>query len=270
VDDDGRKVTFVDYDGMFVPAFAGQPAPELGHPNYQHPGRTGNIFDASLDDFSYLSIQVSLQALSLDASLIGFCDDSLLFKRSDYVNPATSAAFARLELLSGCLSDLDRDVMEMKRLLSETPRETVVVTQPSRTTPPEPVSATGAWYATASRQATTSGGQSVVYPTLAPLTAPPRVTLAAIATTPPSDPSWLQKVFRRRALAEEAALRDLSDSTASLEWYLSEMVTIPAGEFLRGDEKDRIYLSEYRIGRTPVTVGMWFEYCVATKQPMPQ
>src|SRR5208337_1298306 len=41
----------VDYDGMFVPAFAGKPAPEIGLPSYQHPRRRLADYGVGLDRF---------------------------------------------------------------------------------------------------------------------------------------------------------------------------------------------------------------------------
>ena len=32
-------IKLIDYDGMFVPALAGKPSGEVGHPAYQHPQR---------------------------------------------------------------------------------------------------------------------------------------------------------------------------------------------------------------------------------------
>ena len=38
----GGKIRLVDYDGMYVPALDGLRSNETGHPNYQHPHRTGS------------------------------------------------------------------------------------------------------------------------------------------------------------------------------------------------------------------------------------
>jgi len=51
VDFDG-SLTLVDYDGVFVPAMDGQPARELGTPEYRHPARTINEFDEHIDDYA--------------------------------------------------------------------------------------------------------------------------------------------------------------------------------------------------------------------------
>ena len=39
----------VDYDGMFVPAYAGRTAPEIGLPSYQHPRRGAGDYGIGLD-----------------------------------------------------------------------------------------------------------------------------------------------------------------------------------------------------------------------------
>ena len=63
VREDGTLV-LVDYDGMYVPAMKGQKARELGSPDFRHPLRSENDFDEHIDDFSFVSILVSLIAIS--------------------------------------------------------------------------------------------------------------------------------------------------------------------------------------------------------------
>ncbi len=63
----------------------------------------------------------------------------------------------------------------------------------------------------------------------------------------------------------------------TLAEYKEQMVTILEGEFYRGENggredmkpAHRVYLAEYRIGKTDVTVAMFEEYCQATKRAMP-
>ncbi len=90
----------VDYDGMFVPTLAGHPASELGHPNYQHPARSGSHFGPFLDNFSVWVIRNSLMAI-IDSPEIWHkvCggDECLLFRRADYANPLQSPTFSYLE-----------------------------------------------------------------------------------------------------------------------------------------------------------------------------
>ncbi|HLJ68966.1 MAG TPA: hypothetical protein VKX16_16560, partial [Chloroflexota bacterium] len=88
------ELRLVDYDGMFVPALDGRTSHEIGHPNYQHPSRSGSDFGAHLDRFSAWVIYLSLQALSRDPSLwqrTGAGDECLLFRRADFERPQASA-----------------------------------------------------------------------------------------------------------------------------------------------------------------------------------
>lgn len=90
----------VDYDGMFVPGMEGLFSNELGHSNYQHPGRQPSDFGPALDNFSAWVIYVSLEAIAVDSSLyskLGGGADCLLFRRDDFVRPEQSRAFAELE-----------------------------------------------------------------------------------------------------------------------------------------------------------------------------
>jgi len=82
---DGSLV-LVDYDGMYVPAMKGKKAIELGSPNFRHPQRTEKDFDEYIDDFSIVSILLSLKAISLAPTLfIQFVTgDKLLFEEKDY------------------------------------------------------------------------------------------------------------------------------------------------------------------------------------------
>lgn len=101
VSDDGRRVTLVDYDGVFVPALAGAPSPELGHPNYQHPARHPEQYAVGLDRFAHLVIQTALLALVRDPTLWRQFSDGecVLFKKADLQNPPRSAVFAAVGAL---------------------------------------------------------------------------------------------------------------------------------------------------------------------------
>ncbi|MBO7417914.1 MAG: leucine-rich repeat protein [Bacteroidaceae bacterium] len=85
VKDDGTLV-LVDYDGMYVPAMKGQKARELGSPGFRHPSRTEKDFDEHIDDFSLVSILLSLKAISLQPDLLEKygANDRLLFSEKNY------------------------------------------------------------------------------------------------------------------------------------------------------------------------------------------
>ena len=87
VREDGTLV-LVDYDGMYVPAMMGQKARELGSPDFRHPLRTENEFDARIDDFPIMSILISLIGISKSPNLLSRygAPDRLLFSKADYVN----------------------------------------------------------------------------------------------------------------------------------------------------------------------------------------
>ena len=101
VREDGQLV-LVDYDGMFVPAMRGQKSRELGSVDYRHPLRTEDVFNGSIDDFSIVSIALSLKAISLKPELLyDFgADDRLLFSASDYLNIGESKCMKAIQSLS--------------------------------------------------------------------------------------------------------------------------------------------------------------------------
>ena len=100
VKEDGTLV-LVDYDGMYVPAMKGQKARELGSPDFRHPGRTEEVFDDHIDDFSLASILLSLKAIALQPSLLEEygASDRLLFSERDYRNLSKSSALGALQPL---------------------------------------------------------------------------------------------------------------------------------------------------------------------------
>ncbi len=69
VREDGTLV-LVDYDGMYVPAMKGQKARELGSPDFRHPLRAEEDYNERMDDYSLISIILSLKAISIDPSLL--------------------------------------------------------------------------------------------------------------------------------------------------------------------------------------------------------
>ena len=89
----------VDYDGMYVPAFGRGRSPELGHLNYQHPRRTADFYEESLDNFSALVIQTSFLALAQEPVLWGefSTGDNLLFVGADFQRPQQSKVLKRLK-----------------------------------------------------------------------------------------------------------------------------------------------------------------------------
>ena len=89
----------MDYDGIFLPNFRGEPSPELGHQHYQHPNRTTDDYDDQVDNFPALVIYLSLLSLSYDPGLWRrfYTQENLLLSKSDYADPANSECFNALK-----------------------------------------------------------------------------------------------------------------------------------------------------------------------------
>lgn len=90
----------IDFDAVFLPAFAGGRSPELGTAAYQHPARGAADFDARLDDYPAALISTALHALALDPSLAeryGAVDGLLFTPQRIDRDPALDEAIALFE-----------------------------------------------------------------------------------------------------------------------------------------------------------------------------
>ena len=67
---DGSTLHLIDLDAVFLPEFCGQQSPELGTKAFQHPLRTQEDFNASLDDSPAALIATALHAACHDPSLV--------------------------------------------------------------------------------------------------------------------------------------------------------------------------------------------------------
>ncbi len=97
------QLRLIDYDGMFVPHLSGFGSHEIGHRNYQHPGRTEKDFGPQIDDFSTWVVYTSLVALAVDSSWwrrFEAGDECLIFRRKDFLNPEQSPVFQALTTAS--------------------------------------------------------------------------------------------------------------------------------------------------------------------------
>ncbi|HTG44474.1 MAG TPA: hypothetical protein VK633_08075 [Verrucomicrobiae bacterium] len=92
------EMRLVDYDGMFCPAFGRGRSPELGHVNFQHPARSPEYYDESLDNFAVLVIYSSLLALAAERHLWSEFNtgDNLIFLGGDFRAPQNSRLFEAL------------------------------------------------------------------------------------------------------------------------------------------------------------------------------
>ena len=149
VQEDGN-IRLVDYDGFFLPQFQGQPSPELGHAQYQHPLRKADDYGEYVDNFPALVLYLSLMALSADPGLWQrfYTQDNLILTRADYADPANSECFRALknspdatirhlaDYLEQCCSMPVDQVPDLEEILSGAP-------QPSSPAPSAPPVAPG-------------------------------------------------------------------------------------------------------------------------------
>jgi hypothetical protein len=94
----GGDLKLVDYDGMYVPALNGKLSSEIGHRNFQHPRRSEFDFGPNVDNFSNWVMYTALTALSKNPTLWNTfrADESVLFRREDFVSPQTSRLLSTL------------------------------------------------------------------------------------------------------------------------------------------------------------------------------
>jgi hypothetical protein len=118
-------VKLIDYDGMWVPALAGRPSGEIGHPAYQHPQRLREgTYGPEIDRFPLLVIYCALRCLQVGGR--GLWErydngDNLLFRQQDFETPGRSPLFAELLRVSG-LRDLVATLIDAARMpLDQTP-----------------------------------------------------------------------------------------------------------------------------------------------------
>ena len=93
-------VKLVDYDGMYIPNFKGEKSAEMGHADFQHPGRSVDTFSNKLDNFSALVIHLSLSAISENPNLWekynGGDPDCLILRKKDFLNLDISPVYKEL------------------------------------------------------------------------------------------------------------------------------------------------------------------------------
>lgn len=97
VREDG-SLCLIDFDGMYLPEFAGRRTSLIGSPAYQHPARNEHYFNKRMDDYPLAVISLSLHALQEDPSLFARYNDkeNLIFNAAETA-VGSSALLNRLE-----------------------------------------------------------------------------------------------------------------------------------------------------------------------------
>jgi hypothetical protein len=95
----GSAPRLIDYDGMFVTGMPQGQGAEVGHKHFQHPGRTPSDFGPDMDRFSFIVLDVSLEAMQADTGLhrkFREGGQAIIFKANDFADPASSEVFRLL------------------------------------------------------------------------------------------------------------------------------------------------------------------------------
>ena len=96
------SVKLIDYDGMFVPGMRPGNGSETGHRHFQHPERRMSHFGPDMDRFSFIALDLSLNAIIKDKSLYPkFREggETIIFKANDFADPEHSEIFRRLSTM---------------------------------------------------------------------------------------------------------------------------------------------------------------------------
>lgn len=96
------KIRLIDYDGMFVAGMPVGRGSEVGQRNFQHPAREVKHFGPQVDRFSFIVIDISLQALITDSTLHRKYSEgglAIVFKANDFASPSSSEIFRKLNAM---------------------------------------------------------------------------------------------------------------------------------------------------------------------------
>lgn len=99
VSNNGNTLQLIDYDGMYVDAFRGKKSTELGNRNFQHIKRTADHFSHTLDRFSFILLDVAIEALVNIPNLWKTTQSeatAVIFRANDYASPESSTVFQEL------------------------------------------------------------------------------------------------------------------------------------------------------------------------------
>jgi hypothetical protein len=86
-------IKLIDYDGMFVPGLPGGNGAEVGHKHFQHPQRSSTGYGRTMDRFSFIVLDLSLQSIIEDKTLhkrFREGGETIIFKANDFADPENS------------------------------------------------------------------------------------------------------------------------------------------------------------------------------------
>lgn len=118
------ELRLIDYDGMFVPGMTPGRGAEIGHKAFQHPKRSTNDFGPQMDRFSFIVLDLSLDAVTRKPELqqrYNNGGESIIFRANDYADPQGSPIFAELRAIPELKASADRLAAICAAPVSQTP-----------------------------------------------------------------------------------------------------------------------------------------------------
>lgn len=105
-----ERLYLIDYDGMFLPGLDHLKTSELGHVNYQHPGRTAAHHGPYLDRFASIVIYLGLSAVVENPALWEKYNngENILFRANDFHDPGRSPLLREIAAIPGLAQLVDR------------------------------------------------------------------------------------------------------------------------------------------------------------------
>lgn len=99
ISNSGKNIQLIDYDGMYVDDIQVLGSSELGNRNFQHIKRTHNIFNKTLDRFSFILLDTAIEALINNSNIWKKTQsdaNAIIFRANDFANPESSNIFKEL------------------------------------------------------------------------------------------------------------------------------------------------------------------------------
>jgi serine/threonine protein kinase len=103
---EGHTLRLIDYDTMFIPAFAGKKSLEIGSPGFQPLKRLNSHYDERVDRFSIWVLIASIEVVKtapeywLQMESGGHNNEHSIFSVSDFLSPQSSSLIQKLKVLS--------------------------------------------------------------------------------------------------------------------------------------------------------------------------
>lgn len=287
------EIRLVDYDAMYVPGLYGTNCAELGHPNYQHPQRTGTHYDDYLDNFSALVIYVSLRALAVEPALWQdfHTGENLIFSIADFKVPSQSPVFQTLrrskqtevqmfamELEKWCVGTVT-NIGNFENVISKTTSTFITQILPALDSTVQPM------------QHIANISNNILPP---PAHSLPSASTHSNrwwmdpATSAQPAKTQIQPIIPTMQTSPIPLVAPKQSSSAALQPPRSvqikvnpvdgaDMVWIPEGDFLMGNNTGNVdempqrtfWISGYFVYQKPVTVVQYREFCSQTGNIMP-